>query len=100
MPGSARFNRPTTWRSPRTAGKSVPVPHWGYWNKLQAGKRAVKVGLPERDLVTLNRIEMSGTLPPELRQRIKGEPGKDIEEAHGCAGPTPVSTRSTEDLAE
>ncbi|MCC6777934.1 MAG: hypothetical protein IT537_15075 [Hyphomicrobiales bacterium] len=54
----------------------VPVPKRGYWNKLLAGKRVVKASLPERDLVTLNRIEMSGSLPPELRQRIKGEPGR------------------------
>jgi hypothetical protein len=59
----------------------VPVPERGYWNKLQAGKPVVKARLTERDLVTINRIEMSGNLTPKLRGRFKGEPGKDLEEA-------------------
>jgi hypothetical protein len=58
----------------------VPVPERGYWNKHQAGKPVVQARLPERDLVTMNRIQMSGSLPFELRQRLKGEPGKDPEE--------------------
>lgn len=53
----------------------VPVPERGYWNKLQAGKPVNTAALPERDLVTINRVTISGTLTPELRSRIKGEPG-------------------------
>jgi len=53
----------------------IPVPERGYWNKLQAGKPTTKVALPQRDLVTLNRVTISGTLTPELRSRIDGEPG-------------------------
>lgn len=53
----------------------VPVPERGYWNKLQAGKPVTKAALPERDLVTINRVTISGTLTPALRGRIKGEPG-------------------------
>jgi hypothetical protein len=53
----------------------VPVPERGYWNKLQAGKPVTKAVLPERDLVTINRVTISGALTPELRDRIKGEPG-------------------------
>lgn len=58
----------------------VPVPERGYWNRLHAGKRVVKAILPDRDLVTINRIEMSGTLPAELRSRLKGEPGMPCQE--------------------
>ena len=58
----------------------VPVPERGYWNRLHAGKRVVKAILPDRDLVTINRIEMSGTLPAELRSRLKGEPGMACQE--------------------
>lgn len=53
----------------------VPVPERGYWNKLQAGKPVTKTALPERDLVTINLVTISGTLTPELKSRIKGEPG-------------------------
>ena len=53
----------------------VPLPPRGYWNKLQAGRKAVKTPLPERDLGTVNLITLNGALPPELRDRIKGEPG-------------------------
>lgn len=53
----------------------VPVPERGYWNKLQAGKSVTKTALPERDLVTINLVTISGTLTPELKSRIKGEPG-------------------------
>jgi hypothetical protein len=53
----------------------VPVPERGYWAKLQAGKPVEKVLLPERDLVTIGRVTISGTLTPELRGRIQGEPG-------------------------
>jgi hypothetical protein len=67
----------------------VPVPERGYWAELQAGKPVRKVLLPERDLVTIGRVTISGTLTPELRGRIKGEPG--IAEA---------SAESVEALAE
>jgi hypothetical protein len=76
----------------------VPVPQRGYWNKLQAGRPVKKVTLPARDLVTVNRIEMSGELPPKLRARLPGDPGKDdanesIEvRRSGCesaSGPSP-----------
>jgi len=53
----------------------VPVPERGYWNKLQAGKSVTKTALPERDLVTINLVTISGTLTPELNSRIKGELG-------------------------
>jgi hypothetical protein len=53
----------------------VPVPERGYWNKLQARKPVTKTALPERDLVTINLVTISGTLTPELKSRIKGEPG-------------------------
>jgi len=53
----------------------VPVPERGYWNKLQAGKPVTKTALPDRDLVTINRVTISGTLTRELRSRLKGEPG-------------------------
>jgi hypothetical protein len=59
----------------------VPVPERGYWNKLRAGKRVSKRELPERDLVTVNRVSMSGTLPAELRARLKGEPGMPSEQS-------------------
>lgn len=54
----------------------IPVPERGYWNKLQAGKPVTKTTLPDRDLVTINRVTISGVLTPELRGRIKGEPGE------------------------
>ena len=38
-------------------------------------KSVTKAALPVRDLGTLNRVEMSGTLDPALSARIKGEPG-------------------------
>lgn len=53
----------------------VPVPERGYWAKLQAGQPVKRTPLPERDLATARRVSMSGTLPPELRAHIKGEPG-------------------------
>jgi hypothetical protein len=53
----------------------VPIPDRSYWNKLTAGKSVTRVTLPERDLATVNRVSMSGTLSPELRARLKGEPG-------------------------
>lgn len=53
----------------------VPVPVRGYWNKLQAGKTIKQTPLRPSDLGTINRIKMSGSLTPELRARIKGEPG-------------------------
>ena len=53
----------------------IPVPARGYWNRLQAGKNVTKTALPVRDLGTINRVELSGTLDPVLRARIKGEPG-------------------------
>lgn len=53
----------------------IPLLERGYWNKLHAGKSVTKVALPERDLGTVNHISLSGTLPPELRDRIQGEPG-------------------------
>jgi hypothetical protein len=55
------------------------MPGRGYWNKLQAGKRLTQTPLPERDLVTVNRIQMSGELPQALRARIGGEPGEESE---------------------
>jgi hypothetical protein len=58
----------------------IPVPERGYWNKLQAGKSVTKATLPACDLGTIDRVEMSGTLDPALRARIKGEPGvTDLE---------------------
>jgi hypothetical protein len=57
----------------------VPVPERGYWNKLQAGQKLARTALPPRDLGTINRVEMSGTLGAELRARITGEPGVDRE---------------------
>jgi hypothetical protein len=53
----------------------VPIPERGYWNKLQAGKNVTKAALPVRDLGTIDRVELSGTLDSVLRDRIKGEPG-------------------------
>lgn len=53
----------------------VPVPQRGYWNKLQAGKKVIRVALPPSELATINHIEMSGTLTPDLLARLNGEPG-------------------------
>jgi hypothetical protein len=53
----------------------VPIPERGYWNKLQAGHKVARTPLPASDLATIRYVEMSGTLTPELRTRIKGEPG-------------------------
>lgn len=53
----------------------VPVPERGYWNKLQAGQKVSKTALPPSDLGTINSVEISGTLGPELRAKIHGEPG-------------------------
>lgn len=61
----------------RKAG--VPIPERGYWNKLHAGKKVAQTALPPRDLATVNDIEMSGSLPPELHARITGEPGIEGE---------------------
>lgn len=57
----------------RKAG--IPVPERGYWNKLQAGQKVTRTPLSQRDLGTINRIVMSGTLSQELRSRLIGEPG-------------------------
>jgi hypothetical protein len=58
----------------------VPLPPRGYWNKIQAGHKVVKTPLPERDLGTVNLITLNGTVPPELHDRIKGEPAEmDME---------------------
>ncbi|WP_249210030.1 hypothetical protein [Bradyrhizobium manausense] len=61
----------------RKAG--VPIPERGYWNKLHAGKKVAQTALPLRDLATVNIIEMSGSLPPDLKARIKGEPAIESE---------------------
>jgi hypothetical protein len=53
----------------------IPLPPRGYWNKLHAGKNVIKAVLPPRDLGTINDAELSGSLPPELRAHIAGEPG-------------------------
>jgi len=53
----------------------IPLPPRGYWNKLQAGKKIMKAQLRPRDLATINEVEMSGELSPELLARIPGEPG-------------------------
>lgn len=53
----------------------IPIPERGYWNRLHAGKKVQKVPLPPRDLATLNHVEVSGTLVPELLNRFRGEPG-------------------------
>ena len=53
----------------RKAG--IPVPTRGYWAKLQSGKPVTRERLAPRDLGTVNHIEMSGQLPPELRARIE-----------------------------
>jgi hypothetical protein len=57
----------------------IPIPERGYWNKLQAGHKVTKPELPPRDLGTVNLVKMSGTLDPELRARITGEPGAEGE---------------------
>jgi hypothetical protein len=57
----------------------VPVPERGYWNKLHAGQSVSKTELPPRDLVTMNCVEMQGSLGPELCARIQGEPGVACE---------------------
>lgn len=53
----------------------IPIPERGYWNKLHAGQKVARAPLPPRDLATINVIEMGGSLPPELRTRVTGEPG-------------------------
>lgn len=58
----------------------VPVPERGYWNKLQAGKKAVRTPLPPADLGTVRWVEMSGNLTPELRTRFNGRPGAHTDE--------------------
>ncbi|ODR95232.1 hypothetical protein AUC70_05925 [Methyloceanibacter stevinii] len=58
----------------------IPVPERGYWNKLQAGKPVIRAQLPERDLVTINRVTISGELSDELRARLTSEPGNTGEE--------------------
>lgn len=58
----------------------VPVPERGYWNKLQAGKRVVRVALATPDLATVSQIEISGSLPESLQSRIHGDPCVEIEE--------------------
>jgi hypothetical protein len=57
----------------------IPIPERGYWNRLHAGKKVRKAPLPPRDLATLNHVEVSGTLVPELLNRFRGEPGVDAE---------------------
>ncbi|MBI1308957.1 MAG: hypothetical protein GC129_03720 [Proteobacteria bacterium] len=59
---------------------NIPVPPRGHWNKLQAGKKTVQTPLEPPDLGSINLITLSGTLTPELRARIKGEPGDPGEE--------------------
>jgi hypothetical protein len=51
----------------------IPLPPRGYWNKLHAGKNVIKAQLRPRDLATINEVELSGSLPPELRAHIAGE---------------------------
>jgi hypothetical protein len=59
----------------------IPMPGVGYWNKLQAGQKVEKEDLPEEDLGSVRCIEMAtGTLPPALLARIKGEPGSLSDE--------------------
>jgi hypothetical protein len=59
----------------------IPMPGVGYWNKLQAGQKVAQEDLPEEDLGSVRRIEMAtGTLPPALLARIKGEPGSLSDE--------------------
>lgn len=53
----------------------VPIPERGYLNKLHAGQKVSRTPLSPRDLATINVIEMGGSLTPELRTRITGEPG-------------------------
>jgi hypothetical protein len=54
----------------------IPMPGVGYWNRLQAGQKVGKEDLPEEDLGSVRCIEIAtGTLPPDLLARIKGEPG-------------------------
>lgn len=53
----------------------IPIPERGYWNRLHAGKKVQGTPLPPRDLATLNHVEVSGTLVPELLNRFRGEPG-------------------------
>jgi hypothetical protein len=57
----------------------IPIPERGYWNKLQAGKPVRRVPLSPRDLATADTIEMGGTLTPELKARITGEPGVEAD---------------------
>src|ERR1041384_7379939 len=58
----------------------VPVPARGYWNKLRVGKPVIKAKLPARDLVTVDRVEMSGTLPVELRKQLSDPPEEGGED--------------------
>jgi hypothetical protein len=50
----------------------IPLPPRGYWNKLHAGKKVIKAQLRPRDLATINEVEISGELSPELLARIVG----------------------------
>jgi hypothetical protein len=51
-------------------GSAFPLPPRAYWNKLHAGKKVFKAQLRPRDLATINEVEMSGELSPELLARI------------------------------
>jgi hypothetical protein len=56
----------------------VPIPERGYWNNLHAGKKVTKAELSPRDLGTINRIEMKGTLEPGLLTRIRRSLKADV----------------------
>jgi hypothetical protein len=77
---SKQFGIPNIAFARHCRNLSVPLPWRGYWDKLHAGKRIIKAELPERDLTTINTVSMSGTLPVELRLRLKGELGESTEE--------------------
>lgn len=55
----------------------IPVPQRGYWNKLNAGHKVVRIELPPRDLGTHNQVSMSGKLTSELRALIEDRQDED-----------------------
>ena len=57
----------------------IPVPDRRYW-KLKTKHALKRIPLPPRDLGIASRVEVSGTLPPELKSRITGEQGDDAGE--------------------
>lgn len=58
---------------------AIPIPERGYWNKLQAGQEVKRSPLSPRDLATMDIVEIGGSLTLELKARITGEPGVEID---------------------